>query len=143
LASGKCDKHVIPLLQVNHCKHFIKGLIIFYFLQVSGKPSDETVRAVGLNDAVVMTEDAFIEAEGKLLQYMEAFIKQKSQQNKKATDNARSVAKAFLDEFSEIVTDSLWPEELAISRARQKTFKRTFHLRLFNAVDSKWFRFTS
>jgi hypothetical protein len=111
--------------------------MIFPCFQVSGKATDDTVRAVVLTKWVAIPEDAFTEAEKKLLQYMEAFMKMEEVQNTKAKDNASSVCKALLEEFCGILTVCLWPEELMISRARQKSFKRVFHMRLFDAVDSK------
>jgi hypothetical protein len=97
---------------------------------VSGKPTNETVKTIALSEWVVIPENAFDEAENKLYAFMRAAMEANG-------SRGNSMCKVLLEEFSKIVTVSLWPEALIISRARQKSFKRLFHTRLYNAVDSK------
>lgn len=101
---------------------------------MSGKPTNETVRTIALSEWVVILEAAFDEAEDKLYAFLRAAMEPNGSRR-------NSMYKVLLEEFCGIVTVSLWPEALVISRARQKSFKRLYHTRLYNAVDSKYYEF--
>jgi hypothetical protein len=111
--------------------------MMFAFHQVGGKETDQTVTTVVLTEYVVIAKDAFADAENKLLQFITAFLKTLPLKGKPKEGSKSVVAKALQEEFVGLLTVSLWPERLIIARARQKSFRRTFHLRLFDAVDSE------